>query len=273
MAFVTDAVMRDENSAEAKLHGIIGESAVIRQTLAGARKAALSEATVLIVGEPGSGKELFARAIHRLSARRNHSFVKVNCAAKPGQLETLLFGREDKTPNGVSEKRSSLELANRGILFLEEVGDLPPELQPKLLRVLQDHEFERPLGTRILRLDVRVIATTKNSLAKRVVDGRFHSDLFYRLNVFPIHVPPLRQRREDIPLLVRHFVQEFALRMNKQIETIPEETMNALMKRDWPANVRELETLVERLVASTQGSTLQALPETAPKKPTRKTED
>ncbi len=202
---------------------------------------------MLILGETGTGKELIARAIHRMSARRDSSFIKMNCAAIPsGLLESELFGYERGAFTGaISQKIGRIELADKGTLFLDEIGDISLELQPKLLRVLQDQEFERLGSTRTIRVNVRLVAATNRDLAKSVADRQFRSDLFYRLNVFPIRMPPLRERAEDIPLLVRYFAQKFAGRMNKQIETIPSETMNAIMNWSWPGNVRELENFVE----------------------------
>src|SRR5262249_23278864 len=199
--------------------------------------------TVLILGETGTGKELIARAIHDLSGRRERTFVKVNCAAIPmGLLESELFGHERGAFTGaITQRIGRFELANGGTLFLDEVGDLPPDLQPKLLRVLQEQEFERVGGTRTLRVDVRVVAATNSDLAERVAAGTFRSDLYYRLNVFPIVLPPLRERPEDIPDLVRTCVQRVARRLSKRIERIPAEAMAALCSYGWPGNVRELE--------------------------------
>ena len=217
-----------------------------------------TDSTVLISGETGSGKELVARAIHQLSTRRDHAFVKLNCAAIPtGLLESELFGHEKGAFTGaISQRIGRFELANRGTVFLDEVGEIPLELQPKLLRVLQEREFERLGSTRTLRTDARLIAATNRDLAALVDDQKFRQDLFYRLNVFPIVVPPLRDRREDIPMLVRHFAQQFARRMKKNVETIPTETMEALTRYDWPGNIRELQNLIERAVILTNGSTL-----------------
>ncbi len=201
-----------------------------------------------ILGETGTGKELIARAIHRMSARRENSFIKMNCAAIPtGLLESELFGHERGAFTGaISQKIGRLELADKGTLFLDEIGDISLELQPKLLRVLQDQEFERLGSTRTIRVNLRLIAATNLDLVRSVAERQFRSDLFYRLHVFPIRMPPLRERRGDIPLLVRYFVQKFGRRMNKQIDTIPSETMEALMNWGWPGNVRELENFVER---------------------------
>jgi len=251
--------LEDEIRSELNFEEIVGESATLKQVLDKARTVAPSDATVLILGETGTGKELIARAIHRMSSRKNASFVKLNCAAIPaGLLESELFGHEKGAFTGaVSQKMGRLELADKGTLFLDEVGELPLEVQPKLLRVLQDHEFERLGSTRTIRVDIRLIAATNRDLAKSVAWRRFRSDLYYRLNVFPIRMPELRERKEDIPLLVRYLVQKFARRMNKQVETIPAETMNALASWEWPGNVRELENFIERSVILSQGPILR----------------
>ena len=249
----------DEIRTELNFEEIIGSGAAIRKVLTQAKTVAPTDATVLILGETGTGKELIARAIHRMSARRDSSFIKMNCAAIPsGLLESELFGYERGAFTGaISQKIGRIELADKGTLFLDEIGDISLELQPKLLRVLQDQEFERLGSTRTIRVNVRLVAATNRDLAKSVADRQFRSDLFYRLNVFPIRMPPLRERVEDIPLLVRYFVQKLAGRMNKQIETIPSETMNAIMNWSWPGNVRELENFVERSVILTEGSVLR----------------
>jgi len=251
--------LEDEIRSELNFEEIIGESTALKRVLSQAKTVAASQATVLILGETGTGKELIARAIHRMSTRKENSFIKMNCAAIPtGLLESELFGHERGAFTGaISQKIGRLELADRGTMFLDEVGDIPLELQPKLLRVLQDQEFERLGSTRTIRVNVRLIAATNRDLGKSVVERQFRSDLFYRLNVFPIRMPPLRERHKDIPLLVRYFVQKFARRMNKQIETIPTETMNALINWSWPGNVRELENFLERSVILTDGSVLR----------------
>jgi formate hydrogenlyase transcriptional activator len=215
---------------------------------------------VLVLGETGTGKELIARAIHRMSKCKDANFIKVNCAAIPtGLLESELFGHEKGAFTGaVSKKIGRMELADKGSLFLDEIGDIPLELQPKLLRVLQDHEFERLGSNRTIRVDIRLIAATNHDLRERVMEGEFRSDLFYRLNVFPIYMPPLHERRGDIPLLVRHFVQKVSRRMDKSIETIPSETIEAFGKWHWPGNVRELENFIERSVILSSGSVLRA---------------
>jgi formate hydrogenlyase transcriptional activator len=214
---------------------------------------------VLLLGETGTGKELLARAIHRLSSRGNAEFIKLNCAAIPtGLLESELFGHEKGAFTGaVSQKIGRLEIADQGTLFLDEVGDILPELQPKLLRVLQDQEFERLGGTRTIRVNVRLIAATNKDLARSVVQHEFRSDLYYRLNVFPVTAPALRERSTDISLLVRHFVQRSARRMGKHIVHIPSTTMNALISWYWPGNVRELENFIERSVILSDGDTLR----------------
>jgi len=214
---------------------------------------------VLVLGETGTGKELIARAIHNLSPRRERTFVKVNCAAIPsGLLESELFGHERGAFTGaLSQKMGRFELADRGTLFLDEVGDIPLELQPKLLRVLQEQEFERLGSNRTQRVDVRVVAATNFDLAKLVTERTFRSDLYYRLNVFPITIPALRERREDVPLLVRYFVQKYSRRQNKTVEYVPAEAMDALASYDWPGNVRELENFIERAVLLSRGKELR----------------
>ena len=238
---------------------IIGDSPALRQALDQVATVAPSEATVLLLGETGTGKELFAQALHRLSRRKDGPFIKVNCAAIPtGLLESELFGHEKGAFTGaVSQKVGRMELAQGGTLFLDEVGEIPLELQPKLLRVLQDQEFERLGSNRTIRVDLRLIAATNRDLALSMAHHEFRSDLFYRLSVFPIRVPALRDRRDDIPLLVRHFVHKFAHRMNRSIESIPSETMTALSGWSWPGNVRELENLMERSVIVSEGHALR----------------
>lgn len=252
--------LEDEIRTEHNFEEIVGESQELKSVLAQVRTVAPSGSTVLILGETGTGKELIARAIHRMSKQRDANFIKVNCAAIPtGLLESELFGHEKGAFTGaVSQKLGRMELADKGTLFLDEIGDIPLELQPKLLRVLQDHEFERLGGTRTIRVDVRLMAATNRDLARAVTDGEFRSDLYYRLKVFPILVPPLRERRSDIPLLVRHFVKKLAQRMDKQIETVPNATMEALCNWHWPGNVRELENFIERSVILTEGTVLRA---------------
>ena len=250
--------LEDEIRSEQLFEDIVGRSPALRRVLGEIETVAPTDSTVLISGETGSGKELVARAIHTLSGRREHAFVKLNCAAIPtGLLESELFGHERGAFTGaISQRIGRFELANKGTVFLDEIGEIPLELQPKLLRVLQEREFERLGSTRTLRTDARLIAATNRDLAALVEEQRFRSDLFYRLNVFPVHVPPLRERREDIPVLVRHFAQQFARRMKKTIETIPSDTMDALSRYDWPGNIRELQNLIERAVILSPGSTL-----------------
>jgi formate hydrogenlyase transcriptional activator len=237
---------------------IVGDSAALKQVLDQAATVAPSDATVLVLGETGTGKELIARALHRLSRRKDGAFIKLNCAAIPtGLLESELFGHEKGAFTGaVSPKIGRMELADGGTLFLDEVGEIPLELQPKLLRVLQDQEFERLGSNRTIKVNLRLVAATNRDLAESIAAHQFRSDLFYRLSVFPIRVPPLRERREDIPLLVRYFVRKFALRMGRQIESIPKETMKVLMAWHWPGNIRELENLMERSVILSNGTAL-----------------
>jgi len=238
---------------------IVGKSAALRRVLKQVETVAPTEATVLIYGETGTGKDLIARAIHNLSPRRPQAFVKLNCAAIPtGLLESELFGHERGAFTGaITQRIGRFELANHGTVFLDEIADLPLELQPKLLRVLQEREFERLGNSRTLRSDARLIAATNGDLAAMVEAQRFRADLFYRLNVFPIHLPPLRERVEDIPLLVRHFVQHFARRMNRTIETISSDTMESLVRYQWPGNIRELENVMERAVILSSGPVLR----------------
>jgi formate hydrogenlyase transcriptional activator len=252
--------LEEEIRSELNFEEIVGESLALKRVLSQARTVAPSDATVLILGDTGTGKELIARAIHRMSSRKDRVFVKLNCAAIPtGLLESELFGHEKGAFTGaISQKVGRLELADKGSLFLDEVGDIPLELQPKLLRVLQDQEFERLGSTRTIKVDIRLIAATNRDLAHAVAEKEFRNDLYYRLNVFPIRMPALSERKTDIPALVRHFVQKFARRMNKQIEIIPSATMNALVNWEWPGNVRELENLMERSVILSEGRMLNA---------------
>ena len=238
---------------------MIGQSEALRVVQEQVVYVAPTGATVLILGETGTGKELVARAIHRLSSRARNSFIKVNCAAIPsGLLESELFGHEKGAFTGaVSRKMGRLELANNGTLFLDEVGEIPLELQPKLLRVLQDHQFERLGSTQTIDVDVRLIAATNRDLARAVAEKNFRSDLFYRLNVFPIRTPALRDRRKDIPLLVRHFVEKSASRMQKTITVIPDQVMDGFVRRKWSGNIRELENFIERSVILSTGDALQ----------------
>ena len=238
---------------------IVGESPAIRRALAQVELVAPAGTTVLILGETGTGKEVIARAVHNLSPRKERTFVKVNCAAIPsGLLEAELFGHERGAFTGaISQKIGRFELADRGTLFLDEIGDIPLELQPKLLRVLQEQEFERLGSNRTQRVDVRVVAATNRDLSRLVADREFRSDLYYRLNVFPIQIPPLRERREDVPLLVRYFVQNFSRRLNKTVEYVPTDAMDALVNYGWPGNIRELENLIERAVLLSPGKELR----------------
>jgi formate hydrogenlyase transcriptional activator len=238
---------------------MIGRSSGIRQVRKMIETLAMAGSTVLLLGESGTGKKLIARAIHNNSARRNRPFVKLNCAAIPtGLLESELFGHERGSFTGaIAQKIGRLEHAHQGSLFLDEIGDIPLELQPKLLRALQEREFERLGSTRTQKVDVRIVAATHRDLAEMILEKQFRSDLHYRLNVFPIHVPPLRERPEDIPLLVNHFVQEATPRMHKTIDTIPSETVEALIRYQWPGNIRELENVIERAVILSPGPVLR----------------
>ncbi len=239
--------------------GIVGQSVALRNVVTQLETVAPTDTTVLICGETGTGKELIARAVHNLSARRANAFVKCNCAAIPtGLLESELFGHEKGAFTGaVAQRIGRFELANRGTIFLDEVGEAPLELQPKLLRVLQEREFERLGNSRTLRTDARLVAATNVSLPDMVDAKRFRADLFYRLNVFPIRIPPLRDRPEDIPLLVTHFTHEYARRMRRTITRIPPATMDALVRYSWPGNIRELQNLIERAVVLSSGDVLQ----------------
>ncbi len=251
--------VENENLCDPHFEGIVGRSAALQQVLREVEVVAPTDAGVMIQGETGTGKELIAQAIHNRSARRNQPFIKVNCAAIPsGLLESELFGHEKGAFTGaIMRKPGRFELADKGTLFLDEVGDIPLELQAKLLRVLQEHEFERLGSTRTQQVDVRVIAATHRDLKQMVEEGTFRSDLFYRLHVFPLTVPPLRDRREDIALIVRHFVDKYARKMNRHIETIPARTMEVFQNYSWPGNVRELQNFVERAVILSPGTTLR----------------
>jgi PAS domain S-box-containing protein len=271
--------LEEELRTNSSFGEIVGNTPQLKNVLRLVETVAPTDATVLILGETGTGKELIARAIHQLSARNERTFVKLNCAAIPsGLLESELFGHEKGAFTGaITQKIGRLELAHKGTLFLDEIGDLPLELQPKLLRALQEKEFERLGSTRTIPVDARLVVATNRDLAKMVADRQFRSDLYYRLKVFPIMTPPLRERTEDIPLLVRHFVDKHARRMNRRVETIPSEVMQALIRWHWPGNVRELENFIERAVILSPGSVLRAplaelqVPEeevTAPEKPT-----
>jgi formate hydrogenlyase transcriptional activator len=255
VALVTGAEIR----AERYFEDLIGNSSALRRVLQEVETVAPAASTVLIIGETGTGKELIARAIHDLSARRDCTLVKVNCAAIPtGLLESELFGHERGAFTGATERRvGRFELAHQGTIFLDEVGDIPLELQPKLLRVLQEQEFERLGSSRTIRVDARVVAATNVNLPRLVDEKKFRGDLFYRLNVFPITVPPLRERPEDIPMLVHYFTNKYAQRMKKTIERIPAETMATLTAYRWPGNIRELQNLIERAVILSRGRVLE----------------
>jgi formate hydrogenlyase transcriptional activator len=250
--------LEEEVRTEHNFDEIVGDSAALRRVLKEVETVAPTGSTVLIRGETGTGKELVARALHDLSPRQGRTFVKLNCAAIPtGLLESELFGHEKGAFTGaISQKIGRFELAHQGTLFLDEVGDIPLELQPKLLRALQEQEFERLGSTHTVRVDIRLVAATNRDLAGMVADGRFRSDLYYRLNVFPVVLPPLRQRRDDIPMLARHFAQRFARRMGRRIETIPSAVMDALVRYPWPGNIRELENVIERAVILSPGAEL-----------------
>jgi transcriptional regulator with GAF, ATPase, and Fis domain len=254
--------LEKEIESELGFEAIIGQSPSLREVLKKARVVAPTDSTVLLLGETGTGKELVARSVHALSSRAERSFIKLNCAAVPsGLLESELFGHERGAFTGaVNQKVGRVELADQGTLFLDEIGELPLELQPKLLRLLQDREFERLGGVRTLHVDVRIVAATNRDLRQDIADRNFREDLFYRLNVFPIQMPPLRERRSDIPLLVRHFVAKHAARMARHIDEIPEATKEILQNWNWPGNVRELENMIERMVILTRGSVLAAPP-------------
>jgi formate hydrogenlyase transcriptional activator len=250
--------LEDEIRTEMNFAEIIGSSASLRRVLKRVETVARTDSTVLIHGETGTGKELVARAIHDLSPRRSKPFVKLNCAAIPtGLLESELFGHEKGAFTGaIAQRIGRFEVANGGTIFLDEVGEIPLELQSKLLRVLQEREFERLGSSRTLRTDARLIAATNRDLERMVNEQKFRSDLFFRLNVFPVHVPPLRERNGDIPLLVRHFTQQFSRRMNKVMETIPSAAMDALCRYHWPGNIRELQNVIERAVIISAGPVL-----------------
>ena len=252
--------LESEIRTEMRWDEIVGSSKELKRVLDYSAIVAVTDSTVLITGETGTGKERLARAIHGMSRRKDQTFIKLNCAAIPtGLLESELFGHEKGAFTGaVSQKIGRLELADRGTLFLDEIGEIPLELQPKLLRVLQDQEFERLGGIRTIRVDARLIAATNRDLARAVDDKLFRSDLFYRLHVFPLHLPALRDRREDIPMLVRHFVQKSSLRLGRHIESIPRESMDALLQWNWPGNIRELENFIERSAILSDGPVLRA---------------
>jgi formate hydrogenlyase transcriptional activator len=253
--------LEDEIRLDQNVGNMVGEGAAFQAVLKGIQIVAPTDSTVLILGETGTGKELVARAIHELSGRKRGSFIKVNCAAIPASLlESELFGHEKGSFTGASAQRiGRFELAHQGTLFLDEIGELPLELQPKLLRALQDQEFERVGGSRTIRTDVRFIAATNRDLKAMADENRFRADLYYRLHVFPVHVPPLRERREDIPLLTRYFVQKHAQKMGRTIDSIPTAALEALTRYDWPGNIRELQNLIERSVILTTGNKLNVV--------------
>jgi len=248
-----------ELSSEDNFEGIFGRSAAISALCKNIEVVAPTGSTALILGETGTGKELIARAIHNLSPRRNRPFIKVNCAAIPaGLIESELFGHERGAFTGaISRRIGRFEMADSGTLFLDEIGDIPPELQPKLLRVLQEQEFERVGNTKTTRVDVRIVAATSRDLPNMVAAREFRPDLYYRLNVFPLRVPALRERSEDIPLLVRHFVEFYSGRASKRVTDIPTETMDVLLRYSWPGNVRELQNVIERAVILSPGKVLR----------------
>ncbi|MGO9434148.1 MAG: sigma-54 interaction domain-containing protein, partial [Terracidiphilus sp.] len=258
--------LEEEIRCDQNVNGMIGESEAFREVLRTIRVVSPTDSTVLVQGETGTGKELVARAIHELSGRSKQAFVKVNCAAIPATLlESELFGHEKGSFTGAfAQKIGRFELAHKGTLFLDEIGEIPLELQCKLLRALQEQELERLGGNRTIHVDVRFVAATNRNLKQMVEGGRFRSDLYYRLHVFPLTVPPLRERREDIPLLIRYFTQRFAKRMNRAIEEIPSSSIEALTAYDWPGNVRELQNIIERSVILSSGRRLEVvLPEPA----------
>jgi formate hydrogenlyase transcriptional activator len=252
--------LEEQIRSEMGFEQIIGSSPALKHVLQLVETVAPSDSTVLLLGETGTGKELIARAIHERSRRKERTFVKLNCAAIPtGLLESELFGHEKGAFTGaITQKIGRMELADQGTLFLDEVGDIPPEIQPKLLRVLQEREFERLGSTHTRKVNVRLVAATNRDLEKMVANREFRNDLYYRLNVFPIRIPPLRDRREDIPLLVGYFVQKCAKQMQKRIEAIPVSVMKELTAWDWPGNIRELENFIERAVILTRGKSLEA---------------
>jgi formate hydrogenlyase transcriptional activator len=251
--------LEEEIRSEMSFENIVGDSPALKHVLELVETVAPNDSTVLLLGETGTGKELIARAIHDRSRRTERTFVKLNCAAIPtGLLESELFGHEKGAFTGaITQKIGRLELADQGTLFLDEVGDIPTEIQPKLLRALQEREFERLGSTHTRKVNVRLIAATNRNLQKMVAEREFRSDLFYRLNVFPIRIPPLRERKEDVPLLVSFFVQKFAKQMQKQIESVPSAVMKGLTGWEWPGNIRELENFIERAVILTRGKALE----------------
>jgi len=255
-------VRKSERTGSSFLDEIVGRRGSLRSILSQVEAVAGTNTTILITGETGTGKEVIARAIHELSPRRNRNLVKVNCAAMPaGLLESELFGHERGAFTGaVNSHVGRFALADRGTLFLDEIGDMPLELQPKLLRVLQEREFEAVGSTRTTRVDVRVVAATNQDLKRMAQDREFREDLYYRLNVFPIYLPPLRERKADIPELVEYFVQQFASSMDKSIESIPQETMRSLVRHPWPGNIRELQNYIARGVILSNDGVFEPAP-------------
>jgi formate hydrogenlyase transcriptional activator len=260
MATLATTIFPPRREALPPQQPLVGSSYGIRQALNAVRMVAPTDSAVLIQGETGTGKELIAKAVHDQSSRKHEPFVTLNCAAIPGGLlESELFGHERGAYTGaLNSAIGRFQMAHQGTLFLDEIGDLPLELQPKLLRVLQEQEFERLGSSRTIRVDVRIVAATNRDLAEMVQERRFRADLFYRLHVFPIALPPLRERLDDIPLLVRHFVRTFAERMNKEIHTVQDEVMEILKRHSWPGNIRELQNFIERSVILTSGPVLCA---------------
>ena len=259
----------DRDSYDRRFQQVIGNSPALEAVLEQVERVAPTGSTVLIQGETGTGKELIAHAIHNISSRCGRPFVRLNCAAIPlDLLESELFGHEKGAFTGaIAQKIGRFELADKGTLFLDEIGDIPPALQPKLLRVLQEQEFERLGSTRTHKVDVRLVAATHRDLTDMVNRGEFRSDLYYRLNVFPIQLPPLRERREDIPALVTHFAETLSRRIGREIEHIPAETMSALISYQWPGNIRELQNLIERaVILSNDGVLPNPLPTTEPER-------
>jgi len=254
----TEPLMEDETRFDRNICGMVGESQAFQEVLRNIQIVAPTDATVLVQGETGTGKELIAQALHELSKRNRHPFIKVNCAAIPATLlESELFGHEKGSFTGAfAQKIGRFEMAHKGTLFLDEIGEMPLELQSKLLRAIQEQEIERVGGNRTIHVDIRLIAATNRNLKQMVEEGKFRSDLYYRLHVFPLNVPSLRERREDIPLLTRYFVQKHAQRMGRNIETIPSFALEALTRYDWPGNIRELQNVLERSVILTHGTTL-----------------
>jgi formate hydrogenlyase transcriptional activator len=260
----TETLLEGEPRFDQNVSGMVGESPAFQELLRNIRVVAPTGATVLVQGETGTGKELIAQALHELSERSKQPFIKVNCAAIPATLlESELFGHEKGSFTGaITQKLGRFEMANKGTLFLDEIGEMPLELQPKLLRAIQEQELERVGGNRTIHVDIRLIAATNRNLKQMVEEGKFRSDLYYRLHVFPLNVPPLRERRGDIPLLTRYFVQKHAQRMGRNIEKIPAAALDELTRYDWPGNIRELQNVLERSVILTNGSTLRlAMPE------------